>query len=185
MFVGIRQGGKTNTCAYFLSRSSLPYTVWDEIGAFSKIIRPMYPQTQRIINPSMLDTDAKLALLHQTCKRVMAEGKQLFVIDEVHQYCTKCKLDKELERVITLGGNKHIGVTCTSQSVRQVHNTIIGNTMHFFIMKTFLKPDVDWLSAFVPKEYVLLSQSLPPYAFIYYKLGGKPLICAPVKKMQL
>ena len=197
MFIGIRQGGKTNTSAYFLSLTTLPYTVWDEVGAFSRMLRPLNPRAQRIINPnaiipktsSSLDDEiwheAKLDLFRKTCRQVMEEGNRLMVIDEVHQYCTKRTIDKALENVITLGGNRNVGVICTSQSVRQVHNTILGNTTHFFIMKTFLKPDIDWLSAFIPKEVISLSQTLPQYAYIYYRIGEKPLIGSPVKKMEL
>ena len=186
-YLGIRQEGKTNMACYHLSRTLCPFTLWDEVGSASKMFRPLNPKTQRIINPNLttVDKTAKTALFQRVCKEVMDRGNQLFIVDEVHQYCTKRTIDPELENVVTLGGNRNIGFVGTSQTVRQVHNTILGNTRHFWILRTFLKPDVDWLSAFVPKEYVLMSRDLPPHGYIYYCLGGKPQIGTAVKKMSL
>jgi len=183
----MRQEGKTNLLCYHLSLTRCPFTLWDEIGAVSRILKPLNPKTQRIINPNFYTTDKtkKRSMFHQICQRVMLEGNQLFIVDEVHQYCTKRTLDPELEKVVTLGGNKNIGFIGTTQTVRQVHNTILGNTRHFWIMRTFLKPDVNWISFFIPKETVLMSKDLPPHGYIYYPLGGKALLGSAVKKMSL
>jgi len=185
-YLGIRQEGKTNLLAYHLSLMRCPFTVWDEVGALSRMFKPLIPRMQKIVcPPDTISRAGKTALFWRTCRQVMNEGNQIFVVDEVHQYCTKRQIDFELERVVTLGGNVNVGFIGTSQTIRQVHNTILGNTRHFWILRTFLKPDVDWLSAFVPKEYVLMSRDLPPHGYIYYPLGGRPLVCKAVKKMQL
>jgi len=184
-YLGIRQEGKTNLLAYHLSLTRCPYTVFDTVGALSGMLRPLCPMTQKIVNPTGYSREARLQLFHNVCTSVMTEGNQLFVLDEAHQFCDKRWIDPSLADVVTLGGNKNVAFVGTSQTVRQVSNVILGNTRHFWVMRTFLKPDVDWLSCFIPKEYVLMSKDLPPHGYIYYVLGGKPLICSAVKKMSL
>ena len=199
IYIGISQEGKTNAVCYHLSKTLLPYTFYDTFGAASRKFRPLNPKTQRLIDPTRIYPMSPLMpanqraeikakrqeLFKDICNRVLAEGNQLFIVDEVQEFCTKRTIDPDLEDVVTLGGNNNIGFISTSQSVRQVNNIILGNTRHFFIFRTFLKPDVDWLSVFVPKEYILLSKDLPKYCYIYYQLGGEPQLGSPVKKMEL
>lgn len=197
--IGMSQEGKTNFICYQLSRSTIPYTFYDTFGAASRKFRPLNPKTQRIIDPTRLfpsnqlmtkaqriEMQAKrLDLFESTCTHVLDEGSQLFVVDETQEFCTKRTINPAFGDVITLGGNNNVGFIGTSQFIREVNNIILGNTKHFFIFRTFLKPDVDWLSAFVPKEYVLMSRDLEPHGYIYYPLGGKPQIGSAVKKMEL
>jgi hypothetical protein len=185
IYLGIRQEGKTNLLAYHLSLTGCPYTIFDTVGALRTMLKPRYPPVQKIVNPTGLKPDERLQLFHRVCNSVMIRGNQLLVVDEVHQFCDKRWIDPLLSDIVTLGGNRNVAFIGTSQTVRQVSNVILGNTRHFWVMRTFLKPDVDWLSCFIPKEYVQLSKDLPPHGYIYYMLGGKPLVCKAVKKMTL
>jgi len=199
IYIGISQEGKTNLLCYHLSTCTLPFILYDTFGAASRKFKPLNPKTQRIIDPTRIypmsplmtasqreEIKAKRTeLFKDTCTQALHRKNLLFIVDEVQEFCTKRTIDPDLEDVVTLGGNNNIGFIATSQSVRQVNNIILGNTRHFFIFRTFLKPDVDWLSVFVPKEYSLMSKDLPKYCYIYYQLGGKPQIGNPVKKMEL
>jgi len=197
-YVGIRQSGKTNALCYHLSITDLPYTVWDEVGVISRMLKPLRPKTQRIVQSPVFPTllyiskeeaqrrqKLKLEAFDSCCHRVMAEGNQLFVVDEVHTFCNKRQISYEFNELITKGGNRNVGFIGTSQSVMQVSNIILGNTMHFFIFRTALPNDVEWLGKFIPKDVIKQSQYLPPYAYLYYKLGHEPKAYAPVKKMSL
>ncbi len=197
--IGMSQEGKTNFVCYQLSRSNIPFTFYDTFGAASKKFRPLNPKTQHIIDPTRiypttvsmtkqqrLDIKNKRAdLFDLTCNRVLDEGNQLFVVDETQEHCTKRTINPAFGDLITMGGNNDVGFIGTSQFIRDVNNDILGNTKHFFIFRTFLKPDVDWLGYFVPKDYILMSKDLEPHGYIYYRLGGKPQIGCPVKKMEL
>ena len=86
-YLGIRQEGKTNLLAYHLSITRCPYTVWDEVGALSRMLQPLNPMTQKIINPNLKTSDrqVKTAMFQATVDKVMRDGNQLFVLDETHQ----------------------------------------------------------------------------------------------------
>jgi len=197
-YVGITQTGKTNALCYHLSRATIPYTVWDETGTISRLLRPFNPRTQRIIRPPVFPKlqyitkkeakerqDKKLEAFDSLCHKVMSEGNQIFVVDEVHTFCTKRSISYEFNELITKGGNLDVGFIGTSQSVAQVSNIILGNTLHFWIFKTAVPNDIEWLGKFIDKKIVEQSQFLPDYAYIYYKLGGKAEKYAPVPNMSL
>jgi acetone carboxylase gamma subunit len=198
-YIGMSQEGKTNLLCYHLSTSTLPFTLYDTVGAASRKFKPLNPKTQKIIDPTRLYPSnysmtnpqrieiktKRLQLFEATCNRVLDEGNQLFIVDETQEFCTKRTINPAFGDVIQLGGNENVGFMGTSQFIRDVNNDILGNTKHFFIFRTFLKPDVDWLGAFIPKETILMSKDLEPHGYIYYKLGGTPQIGSPVKKMEL
>jgi len=196
-YLGIRQTGKTNALAYNMSRTTVPYTVWDTAGALSKLYRPLNPKTQRIINPKQrlkhiprkLYPEYELDLLHKTCESVLAVGDQLFVMDEVQQYCTKATIDPFLEDIITVGGNSGsenggVGFIGTSQTPRQVNNVILANIRHFWLFFIWLEQDLDWLKSVLNKDVLKELPVLPPYHYLFAS-GREVLFGSPVKKMGL
>jgi hypothetical protein len=197
--LGIRRQGKTNYLAYLLSRLSMPYTLWDEVGAVSRIFRPLYPQTQKIVYPPIFPKlpyiskeeanrrrELKLEAFDSVCHTIMNKGNQMFIVDEVHTFCDKRNISYEFNELITKGGNINVGFIGTSQSVSQVSNIILGNTLHFFIFRTTLPNDIEWLGKVIPKRIVEQSQYVEPYGFIYHKVGMRdPVYGAAIKKMTL
>ncbi|MCL2691308.1 MAG: hypothetical protein FWE56_03510 [Candidatus Bathyarchaeota archaeon] len=200
-YLGKTQEGKTNLLAYHLSRSPNPFVVWDTVGAISKKFTPRNPHTQIIIDPEkrlpmpagatpdIIEAveAARLDLFHVTCQRVWDQQYLTFAVDEAHTYCStgiKRNIDPWLNQIVTKGGNRNIGFAGTSQRVGQVHNNILANIHHFFVFRTFIPPDVDWMSKFIDRDEMRRSKDLPQFHYLYYNLDvGKAVFHKPVPKM--
>lgn len=181
LIVGVRQEGKSNLFAWLLNMCIVPLVVFDTMGVISKSKwRPTRPKTQRIVKPSW---GTKTPLFLSTCNEVWEQGNVIFAIEEISAHCTKHKMPPELDSLINLGGNRNIGMWFTTRRVAEVHNDIIANCQHHFIFRTYLPQDVEWYSGVVPRNVIEMSKNLPKYHFIYYKLGEKPVLFKPVKKM--
>jgi hypothetical protein len=185
-YLGMSGSGKTNLLAYHLSLSQCRYTVFDTVGALSRILKPLYPSIQKIINPLALGfyDQQRQALFNQTCQNVLKEKYHLFIIDEVQEFCSKRAINPYLKSVITTGRNFHVSMFGTSQNVSVVNNIILSNIRHFWIFRSFIPTEKAWLSTFIPDATMNMRDALPPFGYVYYHtLSGKSLICDPVKKM--
>jgi hypothetical protein len=117
---------------------------------------------------------------------VVNQCNTVFVLDEVHQYCSKRWIDPCLQGVVTARGNQKIGFIGTSQTPNQIHNNILSNVTHFYIFRLWLDSDLKWLHSSVDgdeKKKVPLLRKLPKYAYAYYLQGEKIEFGAPVKQM--
>jgi hypothetical protein len=179
--MGMRQEGKTNLLKWLLNSTPLKYTAFDTLGQIGNF-KPLNPKIQRIVKPK--SWSLRLPSFLKTCQEVWKEGNQIYAIDEVSQFCSKWEMPEPLKMICNMGGNRNIALWITSQRVAQVHNDLLANCKHHFIFRTYLPQDIDWYGKFVPKEIILMSKDLPPYHFIYYKLGSDPIIMKPVKLME-
>lgn len=206
-YIGMKQEGKTSLLCYHLKHSMVPYTVWDERGAVSKKLRPSYPRNQKIIDPTRLFPiplsatqpqreairEQRNELFKHTCHQVLQEGNQMFVVDEIHNHCTKRSIDPDLANVITDGGNsdngdvEHGGVSVvyTSQEPRQLFNTILAETKHFFLFRLWMEADIAWLHGTIPDSALETCRKLPSHAYIYLPIGGEAQLFKPLSKLDL
>jgi len=175
------QSGKTICMAWLLSINRNPYTVFDNLGIFThKGFKPLNPKAQAIVKPTSFNRED---LFQKTCKDVWAKGNHIFVVDELSMNQTKHVLPPDLNTLINQGGNRNIAYWFSTRRVAQIHNDILGSCQHHFIFATYLPQDVDWYSDVVPKHIIEQSQRLPPFHFIYYRLGSEPRIMKPVPQV--
>lgn len=183
LITGMRQDGKTNLLKWLLSQCGreVNYTVFDTMGVVSRGFTPLNPEKQKIVKGRY---DYQASEFSKTCKEVWKAGNQIFAVEEVQEFCTKHQFyEPQLKDLMNLGGNREIALWFTTRRVAEVHNDIIANIQHHFIFRLYLPQDKEWFSKFVPKEIIEQSQSLPPYHFIYYRVGRDPQVMKPVKFM--
>ena len=178
--IGMGQEGKTNFLKWLLKWNPNPYICFDTLGVVSRGFQPTRPKTQTIIKPVYRN---RIAEFNKVCHDAFTRGNMIFAIDEVHNFTTKKTMEPELNPIINMGGNRNIAFWVTSRRVQQVHNDILSQCRHHFIFRTYLPQDLDWYSQVVPKDIILMSKDLPPYHYIYYKLGSEPIIKKPVEDM--
>lgn len=206
-YIGMKQQGKTSLLCYHLKHTLVPYTAWDERGAISKKLKPTNPRTQKIIDPTRLfpiplsatrqQRDAireqRTELFRRTCHQVLQEGNQMFVVDEIHNHCTKRSIDPDLSNVITDGGNSDNGdienggvsVVFTSQEPRQLFGTILAETSHYFLFRLWMDSDVAWLKGTIPDTTLQACRKLPSHAYIYLPIGGIAQQFKPLSALDL
>ena len=179
IIVGMRQSGKTNFLKWLLSQCPVRFKVFDTLAQV-RGLRILDEKNQQIITPPFSQRFVKF---EETCHEVWNTGNMVFAIDEVSEFTTKWELPEHLNRLSKMGGNRNIGIWYTTQRVAMVHNDILSMCDHHIIFKTYLPQDLEWYSKIVPKDVILMSKTLPPYHFIYYRLGHEPQVFKPVKDM--
>jgi len=172
---GMRGSGKTKLLEYLLRQYDLRgirFLLFDTMHnhkwetKHGKIIRPPF--------------GLKNKLFEHACIHTWKQGNMVFAIEEIDQYCNPRYIPPFLDSLIQLGRNRNISIIATSRRVAEVHSTIVANCDHHFIFKAFLPRDLEYYQKYVGK-LVWQALKLPPYHFIYYKVGSSPIICRPVK----
>lgn len=124
-------------------------------------------------------------------KRLMDIGNTVLVIDDVHEFCSKQKIEPEFNRLIQSGRNQNISSIFISTAPNLVHNAILQSCKHFFIFQMQLDTQIEWLTKNALSSYAtkLLPswrregktettyESLPAHHFIYANaFGDKPIV---------
>lgn len=176
--VGMGQEGKSNLLSWLLSINQNSYTLFNTVNALK--FNPLRPEKQKIITPNYRQ---RVPIFLKICNEVWKQENQILAVDEIHNFSTKWQISEELGQIVNMGGNHSISIWFTTRRVSQVHNDLLSQCKHHFIFRTYLPQDLEWYGKVVPKDIILMSRDLPPYHFIYYKLGREPIIMKPVKDM--
>lgn len=172
---GMRQSGKTNLLKYILLRTHVNWILIDTLHQHNW--NHLQPKRQRILKPS--DTDF-MKFLDQIIEEKWKSGNCVIAVEELDAYQTVNGISPSLKKLINWGGNRNLSLWYTVRRLADVHKDIVANTEHHFIFRAYVPNDIEYYRKFVGKvaDY---ARDLRPYHFIYYRVGGTPQFCRPVK----
>jgi len=70
----------------------------------------------------------------------------VFVVDDVHEQCTKQMIAPEFEHLILSGRNRGISGIYISPYPNRIHNSILGSCQHLFSFRFDLQAQVEWMA---------------------------------------
>lgn len=103
----------------------------------------------------------------------------IFLIEEVEFYASAHKISLMLQRLVSLGRHRGIGLVITTRRIADVHKLICSQAKNWFIFHSFLPNELDYMEQFIG-ETVYKAVSLEPYHFIYWT-RGKAQVYEPIK----
>lgn len=180
---GMKGKGKSNAMAYLLQRTKAKFILIDVEGVHRW--KPLDPERQIILHPKR-GTD-KQALLMQVLSKVMNEKYYILAVEGIDAFQTRYWMPEQLRDFVQYGRNYEYGrssywVTC--RRLADVHNDIVANADHHFIFRSFEPNDVhNYYRRYLGKAVAEKLQDLPDYHFYYWKVGRKPMLSSPVKKV--
>lgn len=116
----------------------------------------------------------------EVCKIVFQHRNNAIYVDEATRITTPNKIGYWYNTIITQGRSYNVGNITVSQRPNNIHNTIISESLHFFIFKLNLPRDIDKLRDMIG-SVVDNIRLLPEFHFIYYSVkDNKAMIFQPV-----
>jgi len=172
---GKTQSGKTYLSKEWLQgmNNRIIYDIKREYGDLGATIHTL-PQLQRAFLSGCHKVvyqplDASPEHFDQVCKFIFERLKNImFVVDEVHKYCSKHSIPYFFNNIITISqGLQKIGVMAISQRPANVHNDIISQASVRVSFRMDFEDDADKMAKFirVQKEDIM---NLPKRHFIIY-----------------
>ena len=81
------------------------------------------------------------------CDKIFHELTDIvFVVDDVHEQCTKQMIAPEFEHLILSGRNRGISGIYISPYPNRIHNSILGSCQHLFSFRFDLQAQVEWMA---------------------------------------
>ena len=183
IFYGMVGTGKSNGMALMLQRTTSKFILIDVEGVHNW--KPLKPDRQTILHPAR-GVDRQ-ALLTRVLNKVMNEKYYILAVEGIDNFQTCRWMPPVLTDFVQYGRNYKWGrssywVTC--RRLADVHNDIVANCDHHFIFRAFEPNDIhNYYRRYLGKEVAEKIQDLPDYHFYYWKLGQKPQLCSPVRKV--
>jgi len=113
------------------------------------------------------------------CKMVDKRSHVVFAIENIDFYSTPQKPQSPtFKRLVHLGRMKGIGLVMTTRRIADVHKSPCSQVKHWFIFRTFLPNDIEYLRKFVGTT-ADQAMNLPDYHFIYWSFG-RVQVCNPI-----
>jgi len=182
-FYGKTGSGKSNAMARMLQLTTSKYILIDMEGVHKW--KPLKPERQIILQPAR-GTD-KQALLMKVLMKVMDEKYYILAVEGIDAFQTCYWMPDTLRDFVQYGRNYKWGRSSywiTFRRSADVHKDILGNVDHHFIFRSFEPNDVyNYYRRYLGKVVAGRIQELPDFHFYYWKVGQKPQLSRPVKKV--
>jgi len=182
-FYGMVGSGKSNAMAYALQRLRAKFILIDIEGVHRW--KPLEPKRQVILHPKRgID---KQAFLMKVLHKIMNEKYWILAVEGIDAFQTCHSMPDDLRDFCQYGRNYEWGRSSywvTFRRSADVHKDILGNIDHHFIFRSFEPNDVyNYYRRYLGKQVASRIQDLPDYHFYYWKVGRKPKLSRPVKKV--
>lgn len=176
LIVGPTECGKTKLIQHILSRSPVPYVVYDSSREFSGI--PTYTQAASIdwrnraiaYVPTLEERPDPVAHFEKFCHLVLMRGNRLLVVDEIQRFVRTNFIPARFSELVKQGRHRNVGVAALAQDfsglepfIRQCHHIIA-----FRVYSADLKRADDIFPETGGKRPSEILSSLRPYSFIYW-----------------
>lgn len=185
---GKTQSGKTYFAKYLLSKYQR-YIIYDlkrEYNSFGAVVNTLEQLKTALQNGCVKvivqPNDLSVEYFDLICEFIWYRVRNcLFVVDEVHTFCTKHKITNNFKRILTVmqGGDYKVGIICISQRPQNVHNDIISQST--IVISFRLNHNDAYALPCMPPEQV---KTLQERQFLIYddrRHDGKVTLCQPIK----
>jgi len=187
---GKTQSGKTNFAKYLI-RQLKNYIIFDikrEYSGFGIVVNDRKSfvtalnrgYSQIVIQPNDLSKE----FFDSICETVFKKLTNImFIVDEVHKFCTKNSIPYYLNAIVTVGASLGIGFMGISQRCANVHNDILASSEYIISFYQFLDNDINKLKEFLGADAEKL-KNLEYYYFLMFSIFDKKIVFyKPIKKM--
>ncbi len=178
---GKTQSGKTNFAKYLIRqlKNYIIYDIKHEYSGFGIVVRNKKEflqalsrgYSQIVIQPENLNKD----FFNEICKIIFTKmTNMIFVVDEVHKFCTKNNIPYYLNAIVTVGASLKIGFIGISQRCANVHNDIIASSEYIISFYQFLDNDINKLKEFLGADAEKL-KTIDYFYFLSFSIFEKKI----------
>lgn len=188
--------GRTGSGKTFLSKNWLllhynRYVFWDVKLQNSDVKHDILIRTPKELKEA-LDTHEKILYqpksltdedFNDICEIIFKHGNTILYVDESSAISTPVKIQYWHKMLVTQGRSYNVGAINVSQRPRDIHNTLISESEHFFVFSLNLETDISKLRQQLGDAADEI-RVLPERHFLYYNVKqNKAYIFKPVRKL--
>lgn len=108
------------------------------------------------------------------CEKVFTLTNVVFVMDELHNYCSKYQIPKPLGILLRNCNNRNISYVAIFQRPQEVPSMVLSNSNHRYCFYLDLFTDVDYMKEFIGMEMEKFKTGeMPKYHGLYRKKGTR------------
>ena len=125
------------------------------------------------------------------CRLIFEHKNMMLYVDEATRVSSPMKIPYWLNVIVTQGRSVNVGLIAASQRPKNISNTIISESLHFFIFGLNMATDRERMAEMMGKEAANEIQYLPQFHFMYYSVLDnrtilyKPILSAPGRRPRM
>lgn len=186
--VGLAQSGKTNLACFIamnLIKSGHNVIIEDNRNRFTRLnplcVKNSFDRlgTQ---NLEILQLRWTNEVFETLCGKVMSLHEEVFIMDELHNFCSKNRAETNLAMLVRNCNNENIGYIAIFQRPQEVPSMVLSNSHHIYAFPLELPSDIDYMCTWLGDDFRKFNESeIPKYTCLHKTQGirGTDFVKAP------